>query len=96
VTDFLGIYRFGTYSAGDIAMDIASSLLPIAVIQIARAQHQTVAHVLQAGAAFYVAVIVFAVASQDYALEVVVTLVTVSGAAISLHKRIMSRQIPSR
>ena len=28
VTDFLGIHGFGTYSAGDIAWDVGSSLLP--------------------------------------------------------------------
>jgi len=67
VTDFLGIHGMGTYSAGDIAFDVASSLLPIAVIQIARAQHQTFTHVLQAGAVFYGAVVLVAVASQDYA-----------------------------
>jgi stage III sporulation protein SpoIIIAA len=35
-----------------IAMDVAASLLSIAVIQIAQVQHQTFTHVLQAGAAF--------------------------------------------
>lgn len=97
VTDFLGNYWFGTYSAGDIAMDVASSLLPIAVIQIAQAQHQTYARVLQAGAVFYAAVVIFAVASQDYALAVLVTLVTGGGAAASLPKRTVTPPlIPSR
>jgi hypothetical protein len=95
VTDFLGIHGMGTYSAGDIAFDVASSLLPIAVIQIARAHHQTFTHVLQAGAVFYVAVVLFAVATQDYALAVLVTLVIGVGAAISLTKRMISPQIPS-
>ncbi len=94
VTDFLGIHGLGTYSAGDIAFDVASSLLPIAVIQIARAQHQTFTHALRAGAAFYVAVILLAVASQDYVLSVLVTLVTGAGAAISLTKRMISPQTP--
>jgi lipoprotein signal peptidase len=95
VTDFLGIHGMGTYSAGDIAFDVASSLLPIAVIQIAWAQHQTFTHVLQAGAVFYGAVVLFAVASQDYALVILVTLVTGVGAAISLTKRMISPNIPS-
>ena len=95
VTDFLGIHGMGTYSAGDIAFDVASSLLPIAVIQIARAQHQTFTHVLQVGAVFYGAVVLFAVASQDYALAILVTLVIGVGAAISLTKRMISPQIPS-
>jgi len=60
VTDFLGNYWFGTYSAGDIAMDVASSLLPIAVIQIAQTQNQTFTHILQAGGVFYAAVVIFA------------------------------------
>lgn len=96
VTDFLGIHAFGTYSAGDIAMDVASSLLPIAVIQVAKAQHQTFTHVVQAGAVFYVAVVVLAVASQDYARAVLVTVVIGVGAATSLTKRMISPQIPSR
>ncbi len=96
VTDFLGIHGFGAYSAGDIAMDIASSLLPIAVIRIAQAQRQTFAHILQAGAVFYVAVVLFAVASQDYALAVLVTVVTGAGAATWRAKRMNSPQIPSR
>jgi hypothetical protein len=96
VTDFLGNYWFGTYSAGDIAIDVASSLLPIAVIQIAQAQHQTLAHVLQAGAVFYLAVVLFAVASQDYALVVLVTLVMGLGAATSLTRRVSSPRIRSR
>jgi len=96
VTDFLGIHGFGAYSAGDIAMDLASSLLPIAVIRIARAQHQTFAHVLQAGAVFYVAVVLFAVASQDYGLAVLVTLMVGVGAATSLTKQMISPQSPSR
>jgi hypothetical protein len=95
VTDFLGIHGFGAYSAGDIAIDIASSLLPIAVIQIAQAQHQTFAHILQAGAVFDVAVVLFAVASQDYVLAVLVTLVIGVGAATSLTKRMISPPIPS-
>lgn len=95
VTDFLGIHGMGTYSAGDIAFDVASSLLPIAVIQIARAQHQTFTHVLQVGAVFFGAVVLFAVASQDYALAILVTLVIGVGAAISLTKRMISPQIPS-
>jgi hypothetical protein len=96
VTDFLGIHGFGAYSAGDIAIDIASALLPIAVIQIAQAQHQTFTRVLQAGAVFYVGVVLFAVASQDYALAVLVTLVTGVGAAKSVTKQMISPQIPSR
>jgi hypothetical protein len=96
VTDFLGIHGMGIYSAGDIAFDVASSLLPIAVIRIARAQHQTFTHVLQAGAVFYGAVLLFAVASQDYALAILVTLVIGVGAAISITKRMISLQIPSR
>jgi hypothetical protein len=96
VTDFLGFHGFGTYSAGDIAKDVASALLPIAVIQIAQAQHQTFTHVFQAGAVFYVAVVLLAVASQDYALAVLVTLVIGVGAATLLTKRIISPQIPSR
>jgi hypothetical protein len=95
VTDFLGIHGMGTYSAGDIAFDVASSLLPIAVIQIARAQHQTFTHMLQIGAVFYSAVVLFAVASHDYALAILVTLVIGVGAAISLTKRMISAQIPS-
>jgi hypothetical protein len=95
VTDFLGFHGLGTYSAGDIAMDIASSLLPIAVIRIAQVQHQTVVHVLQAGALFYVAVLLFAVASQDYPLAVLVTLVMGAGAATSLTRRISSLRIRS-
>jgi uncharacterized membrane protein YqjE len=70
-----------------IAMDVAASLLPIAVIEIAQVQHQTFTHVLQAGAAFYAAVVIFAVASQDYALAVLVTLVTGGATATSLTKR---------
>jgi hypothetical protein len=96
VTDFLGIHRLGTYSAGDIAMDVASSLLPIAVIQIARAQHQTFTHVLQAGAVFYAAVVIFAVASQDYALAFLVTLVMGGTATTWFSKRMVSPQIPPR
>jgi signal peptidase (SPase) II len=96
VTDFLGIHGFGTYSAGDISMDVASSLLPTAVIRIAQAQHQTLTHALQAGAVFYVAVVLLAVASQDYAVAVLVTLVMGFGEAISLTKRKISSQIPSR
>jgi len=87
VTDFLGNYWFGTYSAGDIAIDIASSLLPIAVVQIAQTQNQTFTHILQAGGVFYAAVVIFAVASRDYALAVLATLVIGAGAAISLAKR---------
>jgi len=96
VTDFLGIHGFGTYSPGDIAMDVASSLLPIAVVRIAPAQRQTFAHTWQAGAVFYVGVVPFAVASQDYALAVLVSLVTGVGVATSLIKRMVSPQIPSR
>jgi lipoprotein signal peptidase len=96
VTDFLGIHGFGTYSAGDIAWDVGSSLLPIAIIHIAQAQHQTFAHVLQAGGGFYVAVVAFAVVSQDYALAILVTLVSVGGVALSLTKRSGSSQIRSR
>ena len=96
VTDFLGIHGFGTYSAGDIAIDVAEALLPIAVTQIARAQHQRFTHVLQIGGAFYVAVVLVAVASQDYALAILVTLVTGAVAAISLTRRVVSPQIPSR
>jgi hypothetical protein len=97
VTDFLGNYWFGTYSAGDIAMDVAASLLPIAVIQSAQARHQAFTHVLQVGVVFYAAVVIFAVALQDYALAVLVTLVTGGGAATSLTKRtITPPQIPSR
>lgn len=96
VTDFLGIHGFGAYSAGDIALDVASSLLPIAAIRIAQVQHQTIAHVLQVGAAFYVAVVLFAVASQDYALAILVTLVMGAGAATTLTKRTVPPQIPSR
>ena len=97
VTDFLGIHRAGTYSAGDIAIDVAFSLIPIAVIQIAQAQHRTFTHVLQAGTVSYVAVVLFAVvASQDYALAVLVTLVMGLGAAISLTKRMISPQVPWR
>jgi hypothetical protein len=96
VTDFLGIHGMGAYSAGDIAFDVASSLLPIAVIQIARAHHQSLTQVLQAGAVFYVAVVFFGVATQDYALAILVTLVIGVGAAISLTKRMVSPQIPSR
>jgi hypothetical protein len=95
VTDFFGIRALGTYSAGDIAMDVASSLLPIAVIQIAQAQHQTFTHVVQAGMVFYVAVLLLAVASQDYVLAVLVTLVTAAGVAISVTNRMKSPQIPS-
>lgn len=96
VTDFLGNYWLGTYSAGDIVMDVAASLLPIAVIQIAQVQHQTFTHVLQAGAVFYAAVVIFAVASQDYALAVLVTLVTGGAAATSLTKRSITPKPPSR
>ena len=95
VTDFLGIHGFGAYSAGDIAMDLSSSVLPIAVIRIAQAQYQTCVHVVQAGAVFYVAVVLVAVASQDYALAVLVTLVTGVVAATSITKRMISPQIPS-
>jgi hypothetical protein len=95
VTDFLGFHGFGTYSAGDIAKDVASALLPIAVIQIAQAQHRRFAHVLQAGAVFYVSVVFVAVATQDYALAVLVTLVTGVGAATSLTGRMNSPQIPA-
>jgi hypothetical protein len=96
VTDFLGIHGLGTYSAGDIAMDLSASLLPIAVIRIARAQGRTFAHVLQAGAVFYVAVVLYGVASQDYAVAVLVTLVTGLGPVTSLTERIISAQITSR
>lgn len=95
VADFLGIHGFGSYSAGDITTDVASALLPIAVIQIAQAQHQTFAHVLQAGAVFYVAIVFFAVATQDYALAVLVTLVTGIGAATSLTGRMSPPHITS-
>jgi hypothetical protein len=95
VTDVVGIHGFGAYSAGDIAMDLASSLIPIAVIRIAQAQHQTSARVLQAGAVFYVSVVLFAVASQAYALAVLVTLVLGVSAATSLTKRMISPQVPS-
>jgi len=94
VTDFLGIHRLGTYSAGDIAMDVGSSLLPTAVIQIVQAQHQTFARVLQAGAGFYVAVVAFAVVSQDYALAILVTLMSGGGVAVLLANRSGSRQTP--
>jgi Signal peptidase (SPase) II len=96
VTDFLGIHGLGAYSAGDIAIDVASALLPIAVIQIARAQHQAFAHVVQVGALFYVAVVLFAVVSQDYGLAALVTLVVGVGAATSLTKQLISPQSPSR
>jgi lipoprotein signal peptidase len=96
VTDFLGIRGFGIYSAGDIAIDVASSMLPMAVIQIARAQHQTHSHVMQAGAASYVAVVLLAVAAQDFALAALVTLVTGAGATLPLTKRVISPQKPSR
>ena len=96
VTDFLGIHGFGTYSAGDIAMDVAWSLLPIAVIRIAQAQHQTLAHVLQAAALFYLGVVIFAVVSQDYALAILATLVIAIGGVTTLRKRMISPQIPSR
>jgi hypothetical protein len=91
VTDFLGIHRLGTYSAGDIAMDVGSSLLPIAIIQIAQAQHQTFARVLQAGAGFIVA---FAVVSQDYALAILVTSMSGGGVAVLLANRSGSPQTP--
>jgi hypothetical protein len=51
---------------------------------------------LQAGALFYVAVVLFAVGSQDFALVVLVTLVAGVGAATSLTKRMISPQIPSQ
>jgi lipoprotein signal peptidase len=96
VTDFLGIYLAGTYSAGDIAMDISSSLLPIAAIHITRAQHRTFTHVVSAGAVFYLAVVLFAVVvSRDYALAILATLVAAGGAAISFTRRMISTQIPS-
>lgn len=91
VTDFLGIHRSGVYSAGDIAIDVASSLLPLAAIQLAQAQHRTFTNVLQTGAVFYLAVVLFAVAVSDgYALTVLVTLVMAGSAAIWLAKRLMS------
>jgi len=96
VTDFLGIHGFGTYSEGDIAWDLGSSLVPIAVIHIARAQKQTVSHLLQAGGAVYVAVVAFAVLSQDYALAILVTLVSGGGVALSCLKRNGSPQIRAR
>ncbi len=96
VTDILGIHGFGTYSAGDIAWDVGSSLLPIAVIHIAQTQKQTFSYVLQAGAGFYVAVVVFAVVSQDYALAILVTLVSGGGVAVSFIKRGGSPQIRAR
>jgi lipoprotein signal peptidase len=96
VTDFLGIHGFGTYSAGDIAWDVGSSLLPIAVIHIAQTQKQTLSRVLQAGAGFYGAVVAFAVVSQDYALAILVTLVSGGGVAVSLIKRSGSPQIRAR
>jgi hypothetical protein len=78
-------------------MDVAASLLPIAVIQSAQARHQALTHVLQVGVVFYAAVVIFAVALQDYALAVLVTLVTGGGAATTLTKRtITPPQIPSR
>ena len=94
VTDFLGIHGFGAYSAGDIAMNLSSSVLPIAVIRIAQAQYQTCVHVVQAGAVFYVAVVLVAVALQDYALALLVTLVMGVVAATSITKRMISTQIP--
>ncbi len=92
VTDFLGIQRSGAYSAGDIAIDVASSLLPIAAIRVAQAQHRTFKDILQAGAVFYAAVVIFAVAlSHDYALAALATLVMVGSVGISLGKRLISR-----
>ena len=92
VTDFLGIQRSGAYSAGDIAMDVASSLLPITAIRVAQAQHRSFKDVLRAGAVFYAAVVIFAVALlHDYAVAALVTLVVVGCAGISLSKRLISR-----
>ena len=77
-------------------MDIASSLLPIVVIRIAQAQRQTSAHVLQAGAVFYVAVALIAIASQDYGLAALVTLTIGVSAAIALSSRRASPQTGAR
>jgi hypothetical protein len=96
VTDFLGIQALGIYSAGDIAIDTASSLLPIAAIRIAQAQRQTSNRVLQAGAVVYVAVALFAVASQDYGLAALVTLMVGVSAAIALSRQLASPQSPAR
>ena len=65
----------------------------MAVIHIAQTQKQTFSHVLHAGAGFYVAAVAFAVVSQDYALAILVTLVSGGGVAVSLIKRTGSPQI---
>ena len=86
VTDFLGIHLSGIYSAGDIAMNIGSSLLPIAVVQVAQAQNRSRRRVLQIGTIFFLAVVLVGVVTQNYALAVLVTLVTAASVAISLGK----------
>ena len=52
VIDFLGIHLSGIYSAGDIAMNIGSPLLPFAVVQVAQAQNRSRLRVLQIGTIF--------------------------------------------
>ena len=92
VTDFLGIRLSGTYSAGDIVMDVGSALVPAVVIQIAKAQGRSLLGVLTSGAVFYVAVVLVGVAKQDYALAVLVTLVTGAFVSISLIRQSETRR----
>ena len=96
VTDFLGVSGSGTYSAGDIARDIGASLLPIAVIQVGRAQHRTPRSVVLAGMVFYLAVVLVATIEQDYALAVLVTLVMSCSVTFWLIRRAVPRCAATR
>ena len=67
-------------------MNIGSSLLPFAVVQVAQAQNRSRLRVLQIGTIFFLAVALVGVVTQNYALAVLVTLVTAASVAISLGK----------
>jgi hypothetical protein len=83
VTDFLGIHWLGVFSAGDIAIDAAASLAPIAAAQIVWARNRTSKRALQTGAVFAAAVAIYgAVGGHDYLIVVLVTLVAAAGAVL--------------
>ena len=57
------------------------------MIQVARAQHRTPRSVVLAGMVFYLAVVLVAMVDQDYALNVLVTLVISCSVAFWLIRR---------
>lgn len=91
VTDFLEIDTSGIFSAGDIGMEVATSLFPIAAIQVAQARHRTGTQVLRTGLVLYAAVVTLSIlVLHDYAQPVLVTTVTGGYTAIWLMMRVIS------